>query len=143
MRCRIKDETDTPGDRSTYERERSILSFIGVECSSFGAPRLSDIVPTTEFPRTENDEIVSEELFTFFDRHVGKKNTDAMEVLAGSEDVCNLTTPNDTPYAFSFLGVQTRKNGSMLWLNIIRASAQKSFIQICPHHRPNYERAGV
>jgi hippurate hydrolase len=82
----------------------AIHSIIKAECSSAGAPKEPEIVPTTRFPLTENDTMISDTLSVVFKEYLGAEHTEKMEVLAGSEDVPNLAKPNKTPYAFWFWG---------------------------------------
>ena len=106
----ISDRVDLKLNVRTYDTTvrtqvlSAIKEIIKDECKASGAVQEPVIKPTTRFPETSNDPVLAETLKNVFSDFFGVERTEAMERVAGSEDVPNLALPNVTPYVFWFLG---------------------------------------
>jgi amidohydrolase len=82
----------------------SLHDIITAECASAGAKKKPLIQPTTQFPLTDNDPRLVDALREEFRAFFGDQRNHAQQTLSASEDVSNLAKPNNTPYAFWFIG---------------------------------------
>ena len=82
----------------------SVRGIIEAECESAGAPRKPEIKQTHQYPLTDNDPEIAQELRSLFEDSFGASQVHEMLKLAGSEDFPNLALPNKSPYAIWFIG---------------------------------------
>ena len=101
----ISESVDIKLNIRTYDekiREKvldSVRGIIEAECQSAGAPRKPEIKQTHQYPLTDNDPKIAEELRSLFEDSFGASQVHEMLKLAGSEDFPNLSLPNKSPYA--------------------------------------------
>lgn len=103
-RVELKLNVRTYNEKTRDRVLTALHEIIKSECKSAGAPQEPIIKQTTSFPLTENDKETTDAIFDVFRQFFGPSKTQVQEKLAGSEDISNLARPNNTPYAYWFLG---------------------------------------
>lgn len=96
----IPDSVDIKLNIRTYDEKvrakvlESMRRIIEAECEAAGAPKKPLFVQTHQYPLTDNDPTIAEELRNLFEDCFGNDHVEEMEMLAGSEDFLLEFSPN-------------------------------------------------
>ena len=98
----------------------SVKRIVKAECEAGDCPQEPTIEPTSAFPLTVNDKMLTEALDQSFASHFGKQHLPNMKSVLGSEDFGILGTSIERPYCYWMFGgvgqaewAEREKNGTL------------------------------
>lgn len=111
----IPDEVEIKLDIRSYKesvRERIVdaaRNIVSSECKASKAEHDPIFKRLWRAPVTDNDPKIADSVASWFREYFGDDRIEEIELLPGSEDFANLALPNETPYAYWFLGGTDKK----------------------------------